>query len=60
MGVPSTATPDEIKKHFRKRAIKEHPDKGGDPEKVYNILNTIPSLFYKKNSLNNWLKHMRF
>ena len=53
MGVPSTATPDEIKKHFRKRAIKEHPDKGGDPEKVYNILNTIPSLFYKKNSLNN-------
>lgn len=28
------ATQDEVKKAFRKRAMKEHPDKGGDPEKV--------------------------
>jgi DnaJ family protein A protein 2 len=34
MGVPKTATSDEIKKHFRKRAVREHPDKGGDPDKV--------------------------
>lgn len=33
MGVEKTATADEIRKHFRKRAIREHPDKGGDPEK---------------------------
>jgi DnaJ family protein A protein 2 len=33
LGVEKTATADEMKKAFRKRAIKEHPDKGGDPEK---------------------------
>jgi len=36
LGVKSDATPDEVKKAFRKIAIKEHPDKGGDPEKVIN------------------------
>lgn len=34
MGVKQAATTDEVKKAFRKKAIKEHPDKGGDPEKV--------------------------
>lgn len=34
LGVKKDATTDEIKKAFRKIAIKEHPDKGGDPEKV--------------------------
>jgi len=33
LGVEKTATGDEMKKHFRKRAIREHPDKGGDPAK---------------------------
>ena len=34
IGVDKKASTDEIKKAFRKRALKEHPDKGGDAEIV--------------------------
>lgn len=34
LGVGKEASSDEVKKAFRKIALKEHPDKGGDPEKV--------------------------
>ena len=34
LGATKDNTQDEIKKSFRKIALKEHPDKGGDPEKV--------------------------
>ena len=32
LGVPTNATTDEIKKHYRKNAKIHHPDKGGDEE----------------------------
>jgi molecular chaperone DnaJ len=37
LGVPRTASQDEIKKAFRQLAKKYHPDKGGDPEKFKEI-----------------------
>jgi len=37
LGVAKDATPAQIKKAYRKLAIKNHPDKGGDPEKFKKI-----------------------
>ncbi|XP_076890995.1 dnaJ protein homolog [Bidens hawaiensis] len=37
LGVPKTASQDDVKKAYKKAAIKNHPDKGGDQEKVFFI-----------------------
>ncbi|XP_024517322.1 dnaJ protein homolog isoform X1 [Selaginella moellendorffii] len=37
LGVSKSASADELKKAYRKAAIKNHPDKGGDPEKFKEI-----------------------
>jgi len=37
LGVAKDANEGEIKKAYRKLALKNHPDKGGDPEKFKEI-----------------------
>jgi curved DNA-binding protein CbpA len=42
--VSKSAGPDEIKKAYRKAAIKNHPDKGGDEAKVRRAPTPTPSV----------------
>ena len=37
LGVDKKATHAQIKKAYHKKALKEHPDKGGDPEKFKEV-----------------------
>jgi DnaJ homolog subfamily A member 2 len=41
LGVSKDASLDDLKKAYRKAAMKNHPDKGGDPEKVPSFLQLI-------------------
>ena len=44
LGVPRTATADEIKRAFRKLASQHHPDKGGDTKKFQDIQEAYATL----------------
>merc|ERR1712224_710406 len=47
LGVDKKAQPNQIKKAYHKKALKEHPDKGGDPEKFKEITNAYEVLMDK-------------
>jgi len=44
LGVEKDATFDQIKKAYRKLALRNHPDKGGDPEIFKDITNAYETL----------------
>ena len=44
LGVAKDATEAQIKKAYRKLALKEHPDRGGDPEKFNEISHAYETL----------------
>ena len=47
-GLPCYATLADIKKRFRQLAHKYHPDKGGDPEKMIQLLEIYEKCFPKR------------
>lgn len=44
LGLPTTATSEEVKKTFRKLALVHHPDKGGNPETFKTLNNAYEVL----------------
>ena len=48
LGVKPGASNEEIKKAFRKKAVQNHPDKGGDPEHFKKINDAYNNLTSKK------------
>ena len=56
LGVEKTATYDEIRKAFRKLALKKHPDRGGDKEE-FQELNQAYEVLSDKEKRDIYDKH---
>jgi preprotein translocase subunit Sec63 len=44
LGLPPNATPDQIKRRYRKLAKRYHPDCGGDPKQMQRIIAAYETL----------------
>ena len=53
LGISNNSSEEEIKKAYRKKAITDHPDKGGDPEKFKKITEAY-SILSEKDSRENY------
>ena len=48
LGIQSSASPDEVKKAYRAKALEHHPDKGGDEEKFKEVTEAYEILTGKR------------
>jgi hypothetical protein len=60
LGVARTATPDEIKRAFRKLASQHHPDKGGDTKKFQEIQAAYDTWAMRPNVSSMTILHHNF
>lgn len=62
LGIKESASPEEIKKAYKKLAMKHHPDRGGDPDIFNKITNAYDTLTdpKKKQKYDNKTNHSNF
>ena len=60
LGVPKTATVDDIKRAFRRLASQHHPDKGGDTQKFQAIQQAYATLGDEQNVPNTTIPDHSF
>ena len=59
LGLPDFASPEEIKKVYRKLALIHHPDRGGDQERMKLINAAYDILSKRKNEYDARLRQAR-
>ncbi len=53
LGIEENASPEEIKKAYRKLALKYHPDKDPNTEEIFKLIQASYEILYDKNNDNN-------
>ncbi len=53
LGVPTNATIEQVKKAYKKLALKKHPDRGGDIREFQNISNAYDEILRHFDNVNS-------